>query len=184
MMDMLDRPLSEITQGSIVDNADFGMEENALGIVLSNACDFLNDKMGYILISCLVPATNVILESKEFKNKIDGVGDDRKISKTKWGKIKPFLDNYIFNKGISRYFFIDPRPILDCPLLFVDFQHIVSIPFEQNSELENVAQLQSPYREQMIVHFASYTARIPVDRNDKTDELARSLIGSNYTLDI
>lgn len=180
-MAMISEALVDITQGSIVDGVDFGSgEDNPLGIVLSSACDFINDKMGYVLLACLIPAKEVILESKEFKNKMEGVGEDHKLSKSKWGKVKPLLDDYIFNKGVSRYYFINVEPVLESPPLFVDFQHIVSIPIAQIHELENVAQLDSPYREQMMVQFASYTARIPIDRINDTTDLARNLIEPEY----
>lgn len=175
-MDMLSEPLVDITQGSIVDGVDFGFQENPLGIVLSNACDFLNDKIGFVIIACLVPAKNVLLESKEFKNKIEGVDEDKRISNKKWGKLKPFFDDYILNKGVTRYFFINPDPVLDAPFLFVDFQHIVSIPFTNINNLENIAQLNSPFREQMMVQFASYTARIPIDRMKDTTKIVNALL--------
>ncbi len=180
-MDMISEASESITQGSIVDGVDFGFgENNPLGIILSNACDFLNDKMGFVLIASLVSAKDVILDSKEFKNKVEGVGEDHKLSKTKWGKVKPFLDDYILNKGVSRYYYINMEPVLESPSLFVDFQHIVSIPYDQINELDNVAQLNSPYREQMMVQFASYTARIPIDRINDTTDLARNLIEPEY----
>ncbi len=184
-MEMLIKPLDKITQGSIVDDVDFGMgDSNPLGIVLSNECDIINGKSSYIIIASLMPAADIILNSKEFMNKVEGCGEDGKLSKKKSERIKNFLDDYIFNKGITRYYFINPIPVIEVNPLFVDFQHIISIPYENISNLENIAQLKSPYCEQMIVHFASYTARIPVDRDDNTDELARSLIGPKYTLDI
>ena len=104
------------------------------------------------------------------------------ISKTKWGKVKPFLDDYILNKGVSRYYYINMEPVVVSPPLFVDFQHIVSIPYDQINEFDNVAQLNSPYREQMMVQFASYTARIPIDRINDTTDLARNLIEPEYTV--
>lgn len=182
-MDMLSEPLKRITQGSIVDGANFGFgEDNPLGIVLSNACDFVNDKMGYVIVACLVPAKEVLLESKEFNNRIKGIGEDKRISKTKWEKLKPFFDDYIFNKGVARYFFINPNPVLEAPFWFVDFQHIVSIPYASFNNLENIAQLNSPYREQMMVQFASYTARIPIDRIEDTTEIVKSFL-SEYSIE-
>ena len=183
-MDMLSEPLEKITQGSIVDGVDFGFgEDNPLGIVLSNACDFVNNKMGYVIVACLVPAKEVLLESKEFKNRIKGIGEDKKISKTKWEKLKPFFDDYIYNKGVARYYFIYPNPILEAPFWFVDFQHIVSIQYANINNLENIAQLNSPFREQMMVQFASYTARIPIDRIEDTTEIVKSFL-SEYSIEI
>ena len=183
-MDMISEALENITQGSIVDGVDFGFgENNPLGIVLSNACDFINDKLGYVLFASLVPAKSVILESKEFKNKVEGIVD-HKLGKNKWGKIKQFLDDYIFNKGVSRYYFINMEPVLESPPLFVDFQHIVSVPYTEIYKLENLAHLNSPYREQMMVQFASYTARIPIDRINDTTDLAKNLIEPEYTVTI
>lgn len=181
---MLSEPLERITQGSIVDGVDFGFEEdNPLGIVLSNACDFVNDKMGYVIVACLVPAKGVLLESKEFKNRIKGIGEDKKLSKTKWEKLKPFFDDYIYNKGVARYYFIDPNPVLEAPFWFVDFQHLVSIKYTNINNMENIAQLNSPYREQMMVQFASYTARIPIDRIADTTEIVKSFL-SKYSIEI
>jgi hypothetical protein len=51
-------------------------------------------------------------------------------------------------------------------LFFVDFQLIISIPIDNASALQKIAQLSSPYVEQMIMHFSSYTSRIATDRMD------------------
>lgn len=184
-MCMISEASENITQGSIVDGVDFGFgENNPLGIVLSNACDFLNDKMGYVIVACLMPAKEILLDSKEFKNKIEGVGDDKKIGKKKWKTIQSFFDDYIHNKGVTRYYFIDPNHVVEAPYWFVDFQHIVSIPYAKIDNLENVAQLNSPFREQMMVHFASYTARIPVERIEDTTGIAKSFLESEFQLEI
>jgi len=179
---MVSEPLNSITQGSIVDGVDFGFEEAPLGIILSNECDFINDKLGYVLVACLVPACETICVSKEFMNRMEGVNENGEISKKKWEKLKNFFDDYIHNKGISRFYFINLSPVLDAPYMLVDFQHLVSIPANQLSSLECVAQLDSPYREQMMVHFASYTARIPVDRVDDTTEIAKALLPNGYVV--
>ena len=69
---------------------------------------------------------------------------------------------------------------MESPPLFVDFQHVVSVPFAEINILENLAQLDSPYREQMMVQFASYTARIPIDRINDTSDLAKNLIEPEF----
>jgi hypothetical protein len=80
----------------------------------------------------------------------------------------------IHNKNIVRYYLIDPRPIIEEPLFFVDFQLILSVPILESTVFDKVAQLASPFVEQMIIHFASYTSRIASDRAD--DSSAKEII--------
>lgn len=169
--------LPSITQGTVVDNAQWGDDPNPLSIVLSNACDFENDKLGYVILAALVPASDTIVNSKEFLGKVSSVTEDNIISGSKLKKaIISLLENYIYNKTINRYYFLDPTVVLGCPPLLVDFQRIQSIGYANIKSLEGVAQLDSPYKEEMIMRFVSYTARIPVNRERYNDTLINSLI--------
>jgi hypothetical protein len=60
----------------------------------------------------------------------------------------------------------------------VDFQFVLSIPIVEIEKLNKIAQLSSPFVEQMIVHFSSYTSRIAVDRCEtpQKDEIISKLI--------
>ncbi len=166
----------KFSQGSVLDGVDWGLgESNPLSIVLSNECDLINDKASYIVVAALVSAKTTIINSKEYISRIEGYNRGE-VGKDKWKKLKDFIDGYIYNKGITRYFFINPRPILEAPFLFVDFQHITSIPFIECKDLETIAQLPSPYKEQMMVQFASYTARIPVDRDEDTSLIVEEIV--------
>ncbi|MBR5907043.1 MAG: hypothetical protein IKZ50_01455 [Bacteroidales bacterium] len=166
----------KLCQGSILDGVDWGQgESNPLSIVLTYDCDIINDKASYIILAALIPAKPTIVTSKEYLSRIQGYNNGE-ISKEKWKKIKEFIEGYIYNKGVTRYYFIDPHPILDAPYLLVDFQHIMSIPFDQSNQLETIAQLPSPYKEQMMVQFASYAARIPVDREEDTTPIVSDIV--------
>lgn len=166
----------KFSQGSILDGVDWGLgESNPLSIVLSNECDLINDKASYIVVAALVPAKTTIINSKEYLSRIEGYNQGE-VGKDKWKKLKDFIDGYIYNKGVTRYFFIDPSPVLEAPFFFVDFQHILSVPFEECIKIEPIAQLPTPYKEQMMVQFASYTSRIPVDREDDTTAIVEEIV--------
>lgn len=167
--------VDSIAQGSVLLGVDWGLNPNPLSIVLSNECDLINGKASYIIVAALVAAKETITESEEYKNKVQGITDNE-LSKGKWDTLKKFLDGYIYNKGVTRYYFIDPAEAIDAPCFLVDFQHIQSIPIEDTDCLEVVASLPSPFKEQMMVQFASYTARIPVDRESDTTAIIEGLI--------
>ena len=164
-----------IAQGAVLYGVDWGLNPNPLSIVLSNECDLVNGKASFIIVAALVAAKETITESEEYKNKTQGITGNL-VGKGKWDVLKKFLDGYIYNKGVTRYFFIDPADALDAPCFLADFQHIQSIPIEDTDTLSVVAQLPSPFKEQMMVQFASYTARIPVEREDDTTKIIESII--------
>ena len=97
----------EIAQGAILVGVDWGLDPNPLSIVLSNECDLINGKASFIIVAALVEAKETITGSEEYKNKTQGITDNE-VGKSKWETIKKFLDGYIYNKGITRYFFINP----------------------------------------------------------------------------
>lgn len=165
-----------ITQGTVVYGVNWGGSGiNPLSIVLTNACDFENDKASYLMVAALVPAAETIQASKEYISRIGEITDN-KISNAKWKKVKEWLESYIFNKNVSRYYLISPGQVFESPLLLVDFQCVTSIPISAGMPLDPVAQLPSPYVAQMMVQFASYVARIPVNRELDSSIAARELI--------
>lgn len=164
-----------IAQGSILFGVNWGLDPNPLSIVLTNECDIVNGKASYIIVAALVGAKDTITESKEYKDKTEGVVNNEVKNKT-WKTLQNFLNGYIYNKNVTRYYFIDPGEAIEVPYLLVDFQHIQSIPIESIDSYDVVAQLPTPFKEQMMVLFASYTARIPVDREEDTTKIIENLI--------
>lgn len=174
-MQWVENSTGEITQGSIVEGVDWGLDEAPpLSIVLSNACDIDNNKCGFLIVLGLVPAQETLLISKEFKNKVEGANENQELKERPWRSFCEFIKNYIHNKNICRYYFFDPTPIIDAPLFFADFQMIKSIPYSNVTQLKCIGRLSSPFIEQLVMHFAGYSARIPSNRVD--DEKENKLI--------
>ena len=162
-------------QGAVLYGVDWGVENSPLSIILSSECDILNDKAAFLIVAMLLPAKETLTQSKEYINKASAANDDILPAKA-WKSLCEFFESYIYNKGITRYYFIDPKDAIDAPYLLADFQHITSIPIESAKGLEIVAQLPSPFKEQMVVQFASYTARIPVERATVISPITEFLI--------
>lgn len=157
--------ISDITQGSIVDGIDWGGgDDNPVGIVLSNACDIENDHASYIIVAAMYPASDLIAHSREYKGWLNGavIYDDSTVRQK--NSIKDRLSEYIHHKKVNRYYFIDCRQCDIGMLMMVDFQQIKSIAIDEKSKFIPIATLDSPLKEQMIMQFVSYTARIPSDR--------------------
>lgn len=150
-----------IAQGVIVECAEWkvGDSDIPLGVVLSNDCDLEHDKCGYIILLGLVDASLVITSSKEYL-----AMSPEKPSKKQEKAIHDYFASFIHNKDIRRYYFIGDEPEIGTPSMVIDFQLIKSIPFIEASTLNPIARIRSPFKEQMIVHFAGYTSRIPSDR--------------------
>lgn len=171
----------KITQGTIIDGVDWGLgDDNPLSIVISNACDLEHDHSGFLMVAALEVAANVLRSSKEFQS-IVGNSIDGQIKRKQWESLMRFFEGYIHNKNICRYFFFDPRPVIDLDCVMVDFQHIKSLSLDCNT-LEPIGQMNHPFVEQMMMRFTSYVARIPVDRpdHDKEQEYIKELAGE-YT---
>ncbi len=160
-----------ITQGSIVDGVKWGLGDvEPLGIVLSNPCDLEHGKASFFIVAALLAADETIKISKEYKDKTVSANSNNGLSSKAWTSFRKYLTEFIHNKNIVRYYFIDTADgIIDAPPLFVDFQLIKSIPID--TPIDNVAQLPAPYVQQMIMHFVAYTSRIGVDRVDEFQEM-------------
>lgn len=161
-----------ITQGSIVSGVDWGRGEDnpALSIVLSNACDIEHEKLSFLIVAALVPAKETLMATKEYKSIVDSADDEYGLKDKSWKAFVNYLTNFIHNKGIGRYFFLDPSPVIDAPLLLVDFQQVLSLEVNTIEDLTNEGQLDHPHTEKMMAHFVGYTGRVPSDRVDEPKE--------------
>lgn len=161
-----------IVQGAIVECPEWkvGDAQIPLGVVLSNECDLEHDKCGYVMLLGLVDASLVITSSKEYLA-ISPEESQKKRTNKQEKAINEYLASFIHNKDIRRYYFIGSEPEIGTPSMVIDFQLIKSIPFIEAATLHPIARIRSPFKEQMIVHFAGYTSRIPSDRVPQETEL-------------
>lgn len=180
-MTWIEEPHQKLTQGAIIDGVDWGMgDSNPLSIVISNACDIENDKAEFLMVAALLPASSVLCNSKEVKGiaqgKIQGFSSKQRKS------ITDTLTKYINNTLVCRYFFFDPKPIIDADLLLVDFQMVKSI--NTDNGFDYVGQMKQIFTMQMMSRFVSYTGRVPVDRPDcrKISDYIKELTDGYYEL--
>lgn len=96
-----------ITQGSIITGIDWGKGEDnpPLSIVLSNACDFENDKLSFIIVAALVPARETLMMTKEYRSKVKDAGEDLGLTSNQWKSFVNYLISFIHNINIGRYYF-------------------------------------------------------------------------------
>ena len=92
------------------------------------------------------------------------------LTKKAWESFVNYLTNFIHNSNVGRYFFFDPNPVIDAPLLLVDFQQLRSLDVDELDDLINEGQLDHPHVEKMMAHFVGYTGRVPTDRADSPEE--------------
>lgn len=160
-----------LNQGYLVDGVSFGVEESPpFGIILSNPCDLEWEKASFILIAAVLPAGPIIKESQEFKQIVESVdeGGETSLSRRKWTGLSKFITRFIYNDAIGRYFLLDAREIAG-QCLFVDYQFLVALPFEDQERLTVICKVPSPDREKMVSHFGGYLSRIADDRPEGSD---------------
>lgn len=150
-------------QGSVLDDVPWELEAAPLGIIISNTCDIEYDKADFVIVAALKPAREIIQASKEFQSKLDGAQGDT-LRRKPWDSLVDLLEDLVHNSSVRRYYFLDGREALELDPLLVDFQQLLSLPITQAKSLPMRAVLPSPDREKLVVHFASYTSRIGVDR--------------------
>ncbi len=148
------------TQGTILYGVDFGYgENNPLCVVLSNACDFEHDKLSFIVLAILDPAKETLRNSKE----VCAVFKDKEFDALTSGEKKSLHNIYIdkiYNKSIGRYYFFDPRPIIDMDPLLVDFQHVYSVDYNKikknidNGKIKILGKINHPFVEQMMMQLS------------------------------
>lgn len=162
----------DITQGSIVSGVDWGRgnENPPLSIVLSNACDFENDKLGFVIVAALVPAKETLEMTKEYRDKVSSAGTGQELARKPWESFSNYLVSFIHNTKVGRYYFFDPTPTIDAPLLLVDFQQIRSLDLAMLEGLGIEGQLAHPHVEKMMAHFVSYVGRVPTERVEPLQE--------------
>ena len=110
------------------------------------------------------------MATKEYKSKVGSADKENGLTKKQWDSFVNYLTNFIHNVSVGRYYFFDPNPVIDAPLLLVDFQQVQSLDVDIMDDLINVGQLDHPHVEKMMAHFVGYTGRVPTDRAEPQEE--------------
>lgn len=116
--------------------------------ILTPSCDFIEEgtrqrKVGKILLVEALPLKNSELYKKYVGNK---------------EKYKLNLAELIESRKGDRYFFLPKTPFIEN--LFLDFQNILMVKYDELSTFQRVAKLDDPYAQSMITSFIRYYSRI------------------------
>jgi len=123
------------------------------GIILTPSCDMVQDdarkaRSEYVLATGCIPLS----ETEEGKEWLQ-----RGSSNTKTD-LAEFMKNNKKKGQKERYYFLPGTFFL--PGLFVDFQRIYTIPFNELNGFEKTATLDSPFAESLLNRFCRYIGRI------------------------
>lgn len=175
------QPAKSLTQGGVLDGLHWGRGENEpLGIVLSNACDLEHHKAGFVIVAALVPAAQVLSVSREYRDLVEEASPEKRLTRKRWDALRRLLTTYVHNQEIRRYFYVDASS-LGLEDLLADFQNLHAFSMREVHAATLIAELGSPDREKIIMHFAAYSSRIGVARaSDQDVEHAVDRLSSPY----
>jgi len=163
-----ERTDNEIKQCCILKDIKFhAVDENYDGIVLTPVCEIYQKKADYLTIARIIPL-DLFYESFLINSELD---DDeiiglKPLSNTKYSKCYyEFIDKYLKNKVI-RYYFLptDNEKMYD---FIIDFNLVESIGINNFSDYKKVAEVCSPWKEDIIASYASYCVRIGTEEFSK-----------------
>lgn len=143
----------------------YSLDATRLGLVLTPACDIAQSKAVYVQVCALFPAWEFIssLLRNDWSNigALDGKGNLRPLAELSNSKKSDLLGKIkqLVGQRFPRYHWFAPFPGDSEPLVG-DFQNVTSLPVAEVAKLEVVAELLSPYREQVPARYAAYMGRV------------------------
>jgi hypothetical protein len=145
----------------------YAIDESRLGIVLTPTCDFEQAKCEWVQLCALFDAWDVIggllRGAWSGKNLVDEKGAfiSGPLSK---GKANEFRDGLriLIGQQYQRYHWFAPLPGTEIPQI-ADFQLTTSIEVGELNLSSAVAELRSPYREEVAARYAAYMGRVGTD---------------------
>ncbi|NPV28482.1 MAG: response regulator [Firmicutes bacterium] len=115
-------------------------------VLLTPTCDIWQDKAERILLAFCRP----LEDSKEYRKWLDRLPDPSKDVDNEFRKL-------LADGQSERYMFLPGA--IKLPHLIVDFQQLVSVPYEQLTQMERVASLDSPFAGKLLTRFVRYYGR-------------------------
>lgn len=128
-------------------------KKTSYGIILTPSCDMFQDdarkaKSEYVLVAeCIT-----LPETEEGRKWIQAGGNDAR------EELKAFIQNNKKRGQRERYYYLPGTFFI--PHLFVDFQKISTISFDELKKSERIATLDSPFAECLLNRFCRYMGRI------------------------
>jgi len=167
----------KIDQGVILDSVYFyALDETHLGLVLTPTCDFEHNKAELAQICAIFDAWQIVADLVRTDwakmGLVDASGNLIKgpLSRTKRTEFTSQL-LYIIGQRFPRFHWLAPFANTSRPLI-VDFQVITSLPAGELADVQLLAALRSPFREQVAARYAAYMGRVgtPDFSKDETQD--------------
>lgn len=151
------QPAPTVDQSVLVKNVYFySTDDKRNRVVLTPTCDFAQGKVEYVQICALV-------EASVFIKNLRKTDWQRSNGKDLQNKIKDLA-----KQKYPRYHWLNPPPNLTEPFI-VDFQNIATLPIAEVEQLEIIAYLASPFREQLPARYSAYMSRIGTPDQSEND---------------
>ncbi len=160
-------PPAELQQGVIAREVYFwSVDRFSLGIALTPACDFEQGKVELVTFCSVLDAVPVLskLLAKDLAD--DSGNRSNRVSKNKLGRVKSAIEQVIKRRWL-RFHWLAPLLDSQTPQL-VDFTIVTSLPMSEAADLECIAQLRSPYKEEVSARYSAYLGRVGIP--DFTEE--------------
>ncbi len=129
----------------------YGIDESCFGLVLTPTCDFAQNKAEFIQLCALFPAWEFV--TSLLHNEWSKFNVPSKKAEVK-SKIKD-----IIKQKLPRYHWFSPLQSL-LPPFIGDFQITTSLTLKDLESQEMIAELESPYREQVPSRYSAYMGRV------------------------
>lgn len=156
----IDAP-STLDQGVVLRDVYFYADDEKLfGLVLTPRCDIEQSKADFVQLCALYPMYQFI--QAMLNSTWSKLNDPTKVADLR-GQIRNLA-----KQRIPRYHWFDPLPGTQVPLI-ADFQHIASLLLHDLGDIELVAELASPFREQVPTRYAAYMGRVGVPDSPEAD---------------
>lgn len=158
-------PSATLDQGVILKELYFyGSDVSRPGVVVTPTCDIEQGKCDYVQVCALWDAWEVVdglLHGAWSGMKLvqpSGALAAGPLGKDKRSNLEGQIRRLV-TQQFSRYHWLNPPPGTTVPRI-VDFQQLASIGINEVAGSTIVAELRSPYREQLCARYAAYMGRV------------------------
>jgi hypothetical protein len=161
----LAQPRVEIDQAVIISDIYFySIDETLPGVVVTPTCDFANQKCELAHVCAVLDAWQVVAAL------LRGAWSNMGLTQQSGALIAPPLSagkrkelanqiRQLATQRYPRYHWLSPLPNRTIPQI-VDFQLMASVPIAELQRATVIAELASPYREEVAARYSAYMGRV------------------------